>query len=70
MNKIYFSTGNERKIKEARAACDLLGIEVVPIELHFNEIQSHNPIAISKQKVEDAYSLAGKSAIVITDTSW
>jgi len=24
MNKIYFSTGNERKIKEARAACDLL----------------------------------------------
>ena len=70
MNKIYFSTGNERKIIEARAACDLFGIEVVPIELHFNEIQSHDPIAISEQKVEDAYTLAGKSAIVVADTSW
>jgi XTP/dITP diphosphohydrolase len=70
MNKIYFSTGNERKIKEARAACDLFGIEVVPIELHFDEIQSHDPIAISKQKVQDAYKLAHKSAIVVADTSW
>jgi XTP/dITP diphosphohydrolase len=70
MKTIHFSTGNARKIKEARAACDLCDIEVVPIELHFNEIQSHDPIAISKQKVEDAYTLAGKPAIVIADTSW
>ena len=70
MNKFYFSTGNERKIIEARAACDLFGIEVTPIELHFNEIQSHDPIAISKQKVEDAYKLADKPAIVVADTSW
>jgi inosine/xanthosine triphosphate pyrophosphatase family protein len=70
MNKIYFSTGNERKIKEARAACDLFGIEVVPLELNFNEIQSHDPIAISAQKVEDAYRLADKPAIVVADTSW
>jgi XTP/dITP diphosphohydrolase len=70
MNKIYFSTGNERKIKEARAACDLFGIEVVTLELNFNEIQSHDPIAISAQKVEDAYRLADMLAIVIADTSW
>lgn len=70
MNKIYFSTGNERKIKEARAACDLFGIEVIPIELHFNEIQSHDPIVISKQKAEDAYALANQSAIVVADTAW
>jgi XTP/dITP diphosphohydrolase len=70
MNKIYFSSGNARKIKEAHAACDLFGIEVVPIELHFDEIQSHDPIAISKQKVEDAYRLADKDAIVVADTSW
>jgi len=70
MNKIHFSTGNKRKIKEARASCDLFGIEIIPIELHFNEIQSHDPITISMQKVEDAYKIAGKSAIVVTDTSW
>lgn len=70
MNKIYFSTGNERKIKEARAACEVFGIEVIPFELHFNEIQSHDPVAISYQKVEDAYALADKAAIVVADTSW
>jgi non-canonical purine NTP pyrophosphatase (RdgB/HAM1 family) len=70
MNKIYFSTGNERKIIEARATCDLFGIEVIPIELHFDEIQSHDPIAISKQKVQDAYERAHTSAIVVADTSW
>lgn len=70
MNKILFSTGNERKIKEARAACDLFNIEVAPIKLEFDEIQSHDPLAISKQKVEDAYQLTGESAIVVADTSW
>lgn len=70
MNKFIFSTGNERKIKEARAACDLLGIEVVPMKLEFNEIQSHDPINITKQKVEDAYALSGEAAIVVADTSW
>lgn len=70
MNKFIFSTGNERKIKEARAACDLLGIEVVPMKLEFNEIQSHDPINITKQKVKDAYALSGEAAIVVADTSW
>lgn len=70
MNKIFFSTGNQRKIQEAQAACDLFGIEVAPISLEFDEIQSHDPLLISMQKVEDAYKLAGKSAIVVADTSW
>lgn len=70
MSKIYFSTGNQRKIKEARAACDLFNIEVVPIKLDFDEIQSHDPLDISKRKVEDAYELAGQAAIVVADTSW
>ena len=70
MNKILFSTGNERKIKEARAACDLFNIEVEPIKLEFDEIQSHDPINITLRKVEDAYELAGESAIVVADTSW
>ncbi len=70
MKTILFSTGNQRKIKEARAACELLDIEVVPIKLDFNEIQSHDPIEISKQKAEDAYTLANAEAIVVADTSW
>ena len=70
MNKILFSTGNQRKITEARAACDLFNIEVVPIKLDFDEIQSHDPINITLRKVEDAYELAGESAIVVADTSW
>jgi len=70
MNKILFSTGNQRKIIEARAACDLFDIEVVPIKLDFDEIQSHDPINITLRKVEDAYKLAGSSAIVVADTSW
>lgn len=70
MSKIHFSTGNKRKIQEARAACDLFNIEVVPIKLDFDEIQAHDPLDISKRKVEDAYSLANQPAIVVADTSW
>lgn len=70
MKKILFSTSNERKIKEARAACDIFGVEVVPVKLDFDEIQSHDPIKISRQKVEDAYRLVGESAVVVADTSW
>jgi non-canonical purine NTP pyrophosphatase (RdgB/HAM1 family) len=70
MNRIVFSTGNQRKIKEARASCNLFGIEVVPVKIDFDEIQSHDPIAISLKKVDDAFALSGEPAIVIADTSW
>lgn len=70
MNTLYFSTTNQRKIQEANLACELFDIEVIPIALDFDEIQSHNPVNISKQKVEDAFRLAGKEAIVVADTSW
>lgn len=70
MKKIYFSTGNKRKIKEARAACELFDIEVVPIKLDFDEIQSHDALNISIQKVKDAYRLANQETIVVADTSW
>lgn len=70
MKTITFSTGNPRKIREAKAGCAPYDIEVETIELHFNEIQSHDPLAISLQKVEDAFALAGVSSIVVADTSW
>jgi len=70
MNTFLFSTGNERKIKEARAGCDLFGIEVVPTALEFDEIQSHDPINISKRKADDAFALVDAPAVVVADTSW
>jgi len=69
MHEILFATGNDRKIAEARAACDDFGINVKQIKLSIDEIQSHNPIEISTRKVEEAYRQT-KSAVVITDTSW
>lgn len=70
MKSILFSTGNERKLTEARAACDLLNITVEQIVLKFDEIQSHDPLEITQHKVNTAYELAGQRPIVVTDTSW
>ncbi len=70
MKSIVFSTGNERKILEARAACDAFNIEVVPMSLQFDEIQSHDPLLISRRKASDAFALANVPAIVVADTSW
>ena len=69
MKQISFATGNDRKLGEARAACKDFGIEVTKVELDIDEIQSHDPIKISKRKAEDAYSQLQKP-VVITDSSW
>jgi len=69
MNEILFATGNDRKIAEARAACDDFNITVKQIKLTIDEIQSHDPVEISMRKVEEAYRQM-QSAVVITDTSW
>lgn len=67
---ILFATGNPRKLQEARAACDLFGIEVTQVQLAIDEIQSHDPLEISKRKAEDALKASGAPAIVVADTSW
>lgn len=69
MQTILFSTGNERKIKEARAGCELFDIAIEQVVYEFDEIQSHDPVQIATHKVEQAYRLASKP-IVVTDTSW
>ena len=69
MKKILFATGNQRKIDEAKAACDDFDIEVEQLNVDIYEIQSHDPTEISKHKAQSAFEKAG-APIVVTDTSW
>ena len=69
MDKIIFVTGNERKIGEARLACEPVGIEVVQRKLDMDEIQSHDSIKVTEHKVRTAYELAGEP-VVVGDTYW
>lgn len=69
MITILFATTNDRKIKEAKAACDKYNIEVVQIKLDIDEIQSSDPEEIGRDKVEKAFAQTQKP-VVVTDTSW
>lgn len=65
--KIYFITGNARKVGEAKLACESAGIEIIQHQVEIEEIQSTNPSAISIDKAEKAYNLI-KKPLVVTDT--
>jgi non-canonical purine NTP pyrophosphatase (RdgB/HAM1 family) len=69
MNKLLFATGNTRKIKEAREACELVGIEVVPIKLEIEEIQNTDGKKVAEHKARQAYKIL-KKPVVINDTYW
>lgn len=67
--KVYFITGNARKVGEAKLACESAGIEIVQQQVEIDEIQSTNPSAVSIDKAEKAYNLVNKS-LVVTDSFW
>ncbi|KKQ74176.1 MAG: Nucleoside-triphosphatase (NTPase) [Candidatus Woesebacteria bacterium GW2011_GWB1_38_5b] len=69
MKLVLLATSNERKIGEARLACDMFNIKIRPIKITINEIQSHNPKIITKDKAEKAFTII-KKPIVVTDTFW
>ncbi len=69
MKTILFATNNERKVREAKAACEGFSVEVIQAKLEIDEIQSSDPQKISKAKAEQAFSLVGKP-VVVTDTYW
>ena len=69
MEQIIFSTGNNRKVQEARAACTRFDIIVIQKELAIDEIQSHSPVDIAIHKAQEAYALLG-APVVINDSSW
>jgi non-canonical purine NTP pyrophosphatase (RdgB/HAM1 family) len=69
METILFATGNDRKLGEAKLACDIFGIVVKQIKLDIDEIQSHDPLVISRHKADQAFNLVNEP-VVVTDTSW
>jgi len=64
---IHFVTGNDRKIGEARIACNPAGVEVIKSPLDISEIQSDDPQEISVHKAKEAFKLL-KQPLVVTDT--
>ncbi|MCL5784332.1 MAG: hypothetical protein M1142_03190 [Patescibacteria group bacterium] len=69
MKTILFATSNDRKILEAKAACELFDIKIEQVILDIDEIQSKDPQQISKNKAEAAFLITQKP-VVVTDTFW
>lgn len=65
MKKIYFATGNKGKAREAE---EILGVDVEVVHMDLDEIQSMNPKAIVRHKVEQAYKKI-KAPVIVDDVS-
>ena len=61
---ILFATPNDRKIKEAKAACDKYEIKIEQIKLDIAEIQSDNPEEIGRDKIDKAIAQTKKPVIM------
>lgn len=61
MDKIYFATTNEGKIKEAK---ELLGIEVEGVGLPIDEIQSLDLLEVAQKKARAYWEKLGKPILV------
>lgn len=69
MKTILFATSNQRKVGEAKLACEMYGVEVVARPFDIDEIQSSSPKDIAEHKARAAYEKAGEP-VVVTDTCW
>ena len=65
MEKIYFATTNEGKIAEARL---ILGMDIEPIPLEIDEIQSLDPIKVALKKAK-AYFKELEKPLFVEDVS-
>lgn len=66
---ITIVTGNKRKIWQAESSLNPLGITLMPVNLEIHEIQSNDPVEISRAKAKEAYSQLRKP-LLICDHSW
>ncbi len=69
MKRVVFATGNSEKLKDAQYVLDEYDIIVEQATLEIDEIQHHDPAAITKHKTLAAYRLLGKP-VVVNDSSW
>lgn len=69
MSEITFVTGNQEKVRDARLALKQFDLEITSAELHIDEIQHHEPLAIGLAKARQAYEQL-HMPLVINDSSW
>ena len=69
MTKLKFLTGNKHKFYEGSKVCSEFGIELEQAVADIDEIQHHDPIKITIQKVKSAYD-ALQCPVVVSDHSW
>jgi XTP/dITP diphosphohydrolase len=62
--RIRFLSGNEYKIREAIAIMQLIGVEVVPLQIKIEELQTPDTEALVKDKVAKAFHLVGHPLFV------
>jgi hypothetical protein len=67
--KLYFATGNKRKILEAKQACEPLGIIIEPIKLDIDEIQNMDGRKVAEHKALEAFKII-KKPVVVNDVYW
>lgn len=66
---ITFITGNAEKIRDAKYASKQYDIILENQDLHFDEIQHHDPEKITEHKAKTAYSLVNHP-VVVNDHHW
>jgi XTP/dITP diphosphohydrolase len=67
---VAFVTGNTRKFRDLRQACEPFGIEVEQLDLPVDEIQSSDPDDIALKKAKQAYRLANNRPVIAQDAFW
>lgn len=67
--EIILVTGNKDKLAQARATFARHNISVISNEAQVDEIQSKDPIAITKAKAKECFK-AIKKPLIVSDHSW
>ena len=66
---VAFVTGNWRKARDLKMACEPYDVEIEQLDLPVDEIQSNDPTDIAVKKAKQAYKLAGRP-VVVQDGYW
>lgn len=67
--QLLFVTGNSSKFYEASNVCKEFGIELAQMTADIDEMQHHDPVAITKAKAQSAFEAVG-TPVVVNDSSW